>query len=192
MLLIFQKKDWCCQTGLNCRPLHYQWSALPLSYGSVPRTIRIGQKGFHGRPDPCHKLPARASACQRAARSKMAGIRAIRPRSPSFMSVAGRFDSRFHRTASLRPGGVDNDFKSSGGIIDRKASSNGFGMTDNNHERERQTGRPAKKDARQDRLKLALRENLKRRKSQARGRDDVGNSSDKGSSHHRGETKPRS
>ena len=29
------------------------------------------------------------------------------------------------------------------------------------------------KDARQDRLKLALRENLKRRKSQARGRSDV-------------------
>ena len=29
------------------------------------------------------------------------------------------------------------------------------------------------KDARQDRLKLALRENLKRRKSQARGRDDA-------------------
>ena len=30
------KKSWCCQTGLNCRPLHYQWSALPLSYGSMP------------------------------------------------------------------------------------------------------------------------------------------------------------
>ena len=30
----------------------------------------------------------------------------------------------------------------------------------------------AAKDARQERLKLALRENLKRRKSQARGRDD--------------------
>ena len=36
---------------------------------------------------------------------------------------------------------------------------------------EGQSGRPAK-DLRQDRLKLALRENLKRRKSQARGRDD--------------------
>ena len=23
---------WCCQTGLNCRPLHYQWSALPRSW----------------------------------------------------------------------------------------------------------------------------------------------------------------
>ena len=33
------------------------------------------------------------------------------------------------------------------------------------------SGRAAK-DLRQDRLKLALRENLKRRKAQARGRDD--------------------
>jgi hypothetical protein len=32
---------------------------------------------------------------------------------------------------------------------------------------------PGKKDPRQDRLKLALRENLKRRKSQARGRSDI-------------------
>jgi hypothetical protein len=22
---IFQGRGWCCQTGLNCRPLHYQW-----------------------------------------------------------------------------------------------------------------------------------------------------------------------
>lgn len=34
--------EWCCQTGLNCRPLHYQWSALPLSYGSMP--------GYGNRP----------------------------------------------------------------------------------------------------------------------------------------------
>lgn len=34
-----------------------------------------------------------------------------------------------------------------------------------------------KKSARQDRLKLALRENLKRRKSQARGRGDAAASS---------------
>lgn len=33
-------------------------------------------------------------------------------------------------------------------------------------------GRPAR-NSRQDRLKLALRENLKRRKSQARGRSDI-------------------
>jgi hypothetical protein len=34
------------------------------------------------------------------------------------------------------------------------------------------------KDSRRDRLKLALRENLKRRKSQARGRSDPGTSSE--------------
>ena len=44
-------------------------------------------------------------------------------------------------------------------------------MKDGNEKREGQSG-SLKKNPRQDRLKLALRENLKRRKSQARGRDD--------------------
>jgi hypothetical protein len=43
----------------------------------------------------------------------------------------------------------------------------------NKNKAEGQTRSPAK-DPRQDRLKLALRENLKRRKSQARGRSDAG------------------
>jgi hypothetical protein len=38
---------------------------------------------------------------------------------------------------------------------------------------ERSPGKALGKDPRQDRLKLALRENLKRRKSQARGRSDA-------------------
>jgi hypothetical protein len=50
-------------------------------------------------------------------------------------------------------------------------------MKDDEHKREGQTGTPAvkdpRKDPRRDRLKLALRENLKRRKSQMRGRGDV-------------------
>jgi hypothetical protein len=46
-------------------------------------------------------------------------------------------------------------------------------MTDDSDKREGQAGGPAKKGSRQDRLKLALRENLKRRKSQARGRSDA-------------------
>jgi hypothetical protein len=48
-------------------------------------------------------------------------------------------------------------------------------MTDGNDKCEGQTRTPARnpgKHAREDRLKLALRENLKRRKSQARGRND--------------------
>jgi hypothetical protein len=45
-------------------------------------------------------------------------------------------------------------------------------MKDEKDKREGQTGRAAK-NPRQDRLKLALRENLKRRKSQAKGRSDI-------------------
>ena len=45
-------------------------------------------------------------------------------------------------------------------------------MKDEKSKREGQAGKPAK-NSRQDRLKLALRENLTRRKSQARGRSDV-------------------
>jgi hypothetical protein len=44
-------------------------------------------------------------------------------------------------------------------------------MMDGKDKGQGRSARPAK-DLRQDRLKLALRENLKRRKSQARGRDD--------------------
>jgi hypothetical protein len=56
--------------------------------------------------------------------------------------------------------------------------SNGPAMKDDQANRDRPISSPAK-DSRQDRLKLALRENLKRRKSQARGRSDaVGASSE--------------
>jgi hypothetical protein len=50
------------------------------------------------------------------------------------------------------------------------AHANGATMRDDKGKGEGETGGPAKKDARQDRLKLALRENLKRRKLQARAR----------------------
>jgi len=44
-------------------------------------------------------------------------------------------------------------------------------MKDDKDKYEGQSGKPAK-ESRRDRLKLALRENLKRRKSQAKGRGD--------------------
>jgi hypothetical protein len=46
-------------------------------------------------------------------------------------------------------------------------------MTDDREKGEGRAGHLAKKDARRDRLKEALRENLKRRKSQARARNDI-------------------
>lgn len=51
-------------------------------------------------------------------------------------------------------------------------------MKDGKHNSQRQSGK-GMHDVRQERLKLALRENLKRRKSQARGRDDCTISSSK-------------
>ena len=48
-------------------------------------------------------------------------------------------------------------------------------MTGNQDGASEKTGADVK-DSRRDRLKLALRENLKRRKSQARGRSDVASS----------------
>jgi hypothetical protein len=42
---------WCCERGLNSRPLHYQWSALPLSYRSR----------FANAADFCHIIDEIAS-----------------------------------------------------------------------------------------------------------------------------------
>ena len=67
MLKLFSKvlkfigKRWCCQTGLNCRPLHYQWSALPLSYGSMPGMGESAQMAAHSAAGSCHKGPSGAS-----------------------------------------------------------------------------------------------------------------------------------
>jgi hypothetical protein len=52
------------------------------------------------------------------------------------------------------------------------ASLDGSAMKDEKDKREGPAAKNPKPDSRQDRLKLALRENLKRRKSQARGRSD--------------------
>lgn len=38
--LTSQPDKWCCERGLNSRPHHYQWCALPLSYRSVPGRSR--------------------------------------------------------------------------------------------------------------------------------------------------------
>src|SRR5947207_13596474 len=63
-------EDWCCQTGLNCRPLHYQWSALPLSYGSMPEDLTESFK----RP-----YTARRSLPQAVKRRKRSGAVKDRP-----------------------------------------------------------------------------------------------------------------
>jgi hypothetical protein len=34
-----EKPGWCCRRELNSRPLPYQGSALPLSYGSIAMPV---------------------------------------------------------------------------------------------------------------------------------------------------------
>ena len=63
-------------------------------------------------------------------------------------------------------------------------------MRDDKHKREGHIGGPAKKDLRQDRLKLALRENLKRRKSLARARADAAISPSDDVANHDGASPP--
>jgi hypothetical protein len=87
---LISPKNWCCRTGLNCRPLHYQWSALPLSYGSMPRITRIGPKGPSRRADPCHKGPGFASARRRFRTLKAAESAWNRPLSPRFADIAAK------------------------------------------------------------------------------------------------------
>jgi hypothetical protein len=81
---------WCCRTGLNCRPLPYQGSALPLSYGSkgrrVPRPRRAetatrggrvqgkspgDPAGRLGRPRHIAPTPLRRARMMRSARWSM-------------------------------------------------------------------------------------------------------------------------
>jgi hypothetical protein len=45
-----RQPGWCCRTGLNCRPLPYQGSALPLSYGSRRWMRESAEKNPQGRP----------------------------------------------------------------------------------------------------------------------------------------------
>jgi hypothetical protein len=69
-------------------------------------------------------------------------------------------------------------------------------MKNDKDNREGPSGKSEKnprKNPRQDRLKLALRENLKRRKSQARGRDDsagAASNADEATPHEGGEKVP--
>ena len=54
---------WCCRTGLNCRPLPYQGSALPLSYGSRCWR-RIGPRHGPAKRAMSATSPPAAQACR--------------------------------------------------------------------------------------------------------------------------------
>jgi hypothetical protein len=85
------------------------------------------------------------------------------------------------RGASARLSPIDGSGDSAFAWRARGAThANGLTMTDGKNKDEGRPGHLAKKDARRDRLKDALRENLKRRKTQARGRNDIAPASSHG------------
>ena len=89
----FQKMKWCCQTGLNCRPLHYQWSALPLSYGSMCWDQNRPPEGPTKRADICHRPPRCASLQGRSKREIGAISGIIRPFGARNARLSGDFCS---------------------------------------------------------------------------------------------------
>lgn len=96
---------------------------------------------------------------------------------------------------SLRPAGakpaICSDDRAAGGAEPGSIKDVFDGMTikDNEDGISGKTGAETK-DSRRDRLKLALRENLKRRKSQARGRNDAASSENADASLDTGGEKP--
>ena len=79
--------------------------------------------------------------------------------------AAGGGETRYARVTALRRSGAGFN----------RDLFDGMTMKDNQDGTSEKTGADVK-DSRRDRLKLALRENLKRRKSQARGRGDAASS----------------
>ena len=186
------RKSWCCQTGLNCRPLHYQWSALPLSYGSMPGIWGIGPDGrplggrflpqgplwrkHMGRPGK-HQNGVKSTPMDRDLRnwaisgpaSVPDGVGATESPTSAAGHANGAWGARLRHGRSEPTNVVQ---RRRGRRVDQGIASGPTMAGD----RDNDTGKPGAdvKDSRRDRLKLALRENLKRRKAQARGRSDAG------------------
>ena len=160
---------------LSTSPLPMECSTTELRQHA--RGNRIGPEG----PDRRAVLATRASRAQAQGRvpgppklpkSSLRGPATCRSRSIGSISLPSRF--RMQRCAlaewavhALRRLVYPQPFD---------FHSNHSGMNDDQDKRGGQTGSPSR-DSRQERLKLALRENLRRRKSQARERSDAGSAS---------------
>ena len=101
-----EDEEWCCQTGLNCRPLHYQWSALPLSYGSNAG-IRIGRhRALPSGPISATGLPA-VQACMISQNEKIGAISGLlRPFSLKTIDLAPILVPFPRQLASWPPGWI--------------------------------------------------------------------------------------
>jgi hypothetical protein len=150
----------------------------------MPRITRIGPKGPQGGPILATRPPFAQAREAPVKHQKRPGPWAA---AASFSRInPGRSGSQFLAKRLQRLDRADHDLEfdhfigSFSGDIVARSEANGLTMQDDREKHEVHTGafankssKGAKQDRRQDRLKQALRENLKRRKSQARGRDDL-------------------
>ena len=95
-LLIFRVNNWCCRTGLNCRPLPYQGSALPLSYGSMESRKESAQESRH-RPRFLPQAPRWRKHWRRPGRARSDPVPSFRPRRPRFDQAEAGGEGRIAR-----------------------------------------------------------------------------------------------
>jgi hypothetical protein len=79
--------QWCCRKGLNFRPLPYQGSALPLSYGSIVAALSFRLENVPERGDPCHKV-ANGATFRHERATEIAAEEA--PGAPAVSRIAGK------------------------------------------------------------------------------------------------------
>ena len=120
---------------------------------------------------PPRKLP-RNSQGRAGSQPSVAGVRRRRIMTSHGLAAAVAIAARGGETHYVRMAAL----RAAGGRFDQGI----FGGRTMKDDQDRPAGKSDAdvKDSRRDRLKLALRENLKRRKSQARGRSDAGASSE--------------
>ena len=172
----FHWDKWCCERGLNSRPLHYQWSALPLSYRSMARPARA-----RGRRRAC----AIGSGVWQAVMGRKGGLAVHGAGSMARLGLSG-LTSR-----AVAP--MENPFQPRRSPLSRSPEPSGPAgdpMNDNSpnansphadaspveNASPTSPAAPAPAGARKadpraaERLAAALRENLRRRKQQAKAR----------------------
>ena len=136
----------------------------------MPRIKRIGRRALQGGPILATRPPLAQARERPAGRRKIGKISAIGlPPSSSGRFWADPVPEFVGGPAGAGFSPIEGPVILSSGTTHKSGSM----MTDDKENGEGRQGHLAKKDARRDRLKQALRENLKRRKSQTRGRNDI-------------------
>jgi hypothetical protein len=155
----FSRLRWCCRRGLNSRPLPYQGSALPLSYGSSTMlAAHHGERSTTRGQCLDYRMDARNRSRASDTRAPhhflpCRGRRHCRRRNRSLRSILHRRGGA-RKVAQKALGSMTHPIKSDKSLQAAKL----------------QAPKPSAQEQRRARLAAELRSNLLKRKEQARGR----------------------